>query len=344
VPNVPKFLFIVKYRVGSGGECAYDGTPYSFGGLYYSSLFVVQMLRSLGIQAKLVQVCDNSDIDREVYKYKPDVVIIEALWVVPSKFEVLRKLHPNVEWVIRCHSEIPFIAYEGIAVEWLNEYVRERNVFIAANSQYSTRDFKSIVGKRYAHKVFYLPNYYPTGQKTKKTPNQFLDVGAFGAMRPLKNQLIQGLAAIEFARQTNQNLRFHVNTRTEQGGGSVLKNLTALFAYSGFQLVEHSWGTREEFLEVVSQTDVGMQVSFSETFDITAADTVTLGVPLVTSHEVPWATDYCKAHQTNTASIVRKLSLVTGWLKDPLISTNISRLRRFCNDSRDIWQEFTSAY
>lgn len=335
-----RVLIIVKYREDSGGRCAYDGTPACFGGLYHSALFVVQMLRAAGVHAKLVQTCDNNQIDKEVFEFKPDTVIIEALWVVPEKFKVLAKLHPKVRWVVRCHSEIPFIAYEGVAVEWLKEYVKQKDVFVASNSLYSTRDFQSVVGKEHAGKVLYLPNYYPQGHFARKERDGWLDIGCFGALRPLKNQLIQGLAAIEFANQQDMPLRFHVNTRCEQLGQAVLKNLRALFhGHRSHKLVEHGWETREQFLETLSRTDIGMQVSFSETFDITAADTVTLGIPLVTSNEVTWASKFCKASQTNTASILSKLHLVTGTFSEYLRQDNLARLRVFCAESRTIWLE-----
>ena len=78
-------------------------------GLYNSAKFMDDMLQANGVERKLVVVADNNCIDREVTQYKPTHVIIEALWVVPQKFTVLQKLHPNVKWIIRVHSEIPFI-------------------------------------------------------------------------------------------------------------------------------------------------------------------------------------------------------------------------------------------
>ena len=334
-----RILFIVKYKEDYTGHCGYDGTPYSFGGLYHSALFVVQMLRAAGVQAKLVQVCDNNDIDREVAAYKPTIVIIEALWVVPSKFSVLAKLHPGVRWVVRLHSEIPFLAYEGIALQWITEYVRNHAVSVAANSQYATRDIQSIIGPT---RVYYLPNYYPAGHLGVKRPSKTWDIGCFGALRPLKNQLIQALAAIEFARLTNRGLRFHVNTRSEQNQGSILKNLRALFTNTGFQLIEHGWELREEFLETLMHTDIGMQVSLSETFDITAADTVTLGIPLVTSKEVVWSASESQADTTNTASIVAKLQAVTGSERTVIRNKNLAMLRMYCNQSREQWLSFVA--
>ena len=336
-----RILFVVKFRERYDGTCGYDGSPQSFGGLYHSALFVVQMLRSAGVPARLVQVCDNNDIDREVSLYKPDVVIIEALWVVPEKFSVLQRLHPKVEWVVRCHSEIPFLANEGIAMQWLTQYVQMENVSIAANSQYATRDFKGVVAP-YEHKVFYLPNFYPVEEQQVKHSNGFTDVGCFGAVRPLKNQLIQVLAAIEWGRQSDRKIRIHINTKQEQGGDSVLKNIRSLCQFAGVPLVEHGWELREEFLKSLAQTDVGMQVSLSETFDITAADTVSLGIPLVTSKEVVWASRYSQADTTNTASIVAKLRAVTGLWSGWIKRENLQRLRSYCDQSRTLWLAFAT--
>lgn len=335
-----RILFIVKFRENYDGTCGYDGTPNSFGGLYHSALFVVQMLRAAGVHAKLVQVCDNNEIDREVHAFKPTIVIIEALWVVPDKFRILTALHPSVRWVVRCHSEIPFLAYEGVAIEWIKAYVKHRNVYVASNSRYCVRDFDSILG---SDRVLYLPNFYPATVVRHKPEAHTLDVGCFGAIRPLKNHLIQALAAMEFAYQECRGLRFHINTRTEQGGEAVLKNLKALFSGTAFQLVQHHWETRQEFLETLAQTDIGMQVSFSETFDITAADTVSLGIPLVTSKEVVWASDLSKASETNTASIVARLRHVNAGSKGFLIRLNISRLREFCNESQSLWLTFCNS-
>jgi hypothetical protein len=223
-------------------------------------------------------------------------------------------------------------------VKWIKEYAK-RCVSVASNSLYGVRDFQSIVGERLEHEIVYLPNYYPKGSVTRKKENGFLDIGCFGVIRPLKNQLIQALAAMEFAQSQNEHLLFHVNNRCEQGGESVLKNLRALL---GSRLIEHVWETREQFLETLSQTDIGMQVSFSETFDITAADTVTAGIPLVTSHEVTWASPNSQASPTNVASIVARLEVVTGMLGRWVRFENTKRLRKFCEESRSIWLQYAT--
>jgi hypothetical protein len=340
-----RLLFIVKYRQDSAGHCVYDGTPHCFGGLYHSALFVVQMLNTAGIWAKLVQVCDNNGIDAQVAAWKPTHVIIEALWVVPSKFAILQALHPSVQWIVRCHSEIPFLAYEGIAMDWLTRYVEYQNVSIANNSAYGVRDFTSIVVASgvSASKVHFLPNWYPFYPiGLNKLPSSTLDVGCFGAIRPLKNQLIQALAAIEWARSLGRRLMFHINGRTEQGGDNVVKNLAALLSATGNTLVQHPWQLRGDFLNTLATLDVGMQVSFSETFDITAADTVVMGVPLVTSNEVVWSSPLAQAQTTNAASILSVLERVTGPRQREIAGMNLDGLRAFSEQSQQTWKAFAS--
>src|SRR5205814_4697667 len=92
-------------------------------GLFNSAHFISDMLNdALGYESKLVIVTDGNDIDREVANFNPAIVIIEALWVTPDKISELSKLHPDVQWLMRNHSALPFLALEGLAVEWMGEY------------------------------------------------------------------------------------------------------------------------------------------------------------------------------------------------------------------------------
>lgn len=328
-------LFLTKKR-HSYGRYGYVST-----GLRNSAQLVVDMLVANGIAAQLVSVADNNDIDREVTKYRPDVVVIEALWVVPEKFKVLHKLHPNVKWIIRGHSDIPFLANEGIAIDWLFEYLWMDNVYIGFNSPRITEDFRALVSPHQAHRVLYLPNYYPIHRYRTTAPySSVVRVGCFGAVRPLKNQLLQAVAAIRFADKIGKTLFFHINgTRCEQGGESILKNLRALFEHSPHMLVEHQWLTREDLLERLQNMDFALAVSLSETFCITAADAVSQGVPLICSSEVPWATDLSVVPATDSTAVAARLHQLNG-LKGKIVSyLNQYNLRKYSKKSRQIWRK-----
>lgn len=329
-----KILFVLKFRQGSGGPVPPYAYNYFNSGLYWSAKFVVDMLQDKGVNAKLVEVIDNNDIDREITIFQPDVVIIEALWVVPSKFDVLMKLHPDVQFVVRVHSNVTFLANEGMAMGWLKEY-DARGVTIAVNDKRMIRDVESIIESD----VLYLPNFYPVRERLERSQHDdgVLRVACFGAIRPLKNQLIQAVSAIQFADSIGKYLDFHVNgTRSEMGGNSVLENLRALFKNTVHRLVEHDWMTHRVFLDVLSTMDIGMQVSLSETFSIVSADMVSVGLPIVVSPEVGWANTISKAAPTNSEDIVDKLGLAYS-IPSVNIGANRVSLRHFSSKSKDHW-------
>lgn len=323
-----RVLFILK-RNSYGYQGAGDGA----GGLLNSAQFVVDMLVENGVTAKLVIVTDNNDIDRECTKFGPDVVVIEALWVVPEKFDVLKKLHPAIEWIVRIHSDLPFLASDGIAFAWIYGYL-QRDVFVAFNRGRTTDDVTRLTKD---DRVIYLPNFYPFSQVPTQPMLPGLNIGCFGAVRPLKNQLTQAVAAVEYANNVGAKLHFHMNgTRAEMGGEPVLRNIVALFAATGHDLVLHPWLPHDQFLELMSQMDLAMADSFSETFCITAADAVNVGVPLLCSDQIPWADSSSVVSTTNTKVIVAKIaSLLRGSRWSNLF--NRRALAKFSRQAQKLW-------
>lgn len=312
-----RILFICKNREDQYSDYNdyNDYNEYSTGGgkssgLYNSVKFMVDMLTENNIDCKMVDVVDNNAIDKEVSDYKPTHVIIEALWVVPEKFEVLSKLHPKVKWYVRLHSEIPFIANEGMTFDWINGYMKHKNVFIAANSDRMHADLVRLFNKD----VAYLPNYYPIDKASEPIITEVdpttIDIGCFGAIRPLKNQLIQAIAAVSFADSIGKTLRFHINgNRIEGKGEPILRNIRTLFAgRPEHSLVEHAWMPHSDFVKVLGDMDVTMQVSFSETYNIVAADSIAAGVPVVVSKEIKFVCPLFYADTTDTTDIMAKLS------------------------------------
>ena len=346
----PRVLFILKRK--QNYDSIKDSHVGLSTGLYNSASFMNDMLNNNGVESNISVVVDNNDIDKEVTKFKPTHVIIEALWVVPTKFSVLTKLHPKVKWIVRLHSELPFLANEGNAIDWIGDYVGFKNVLIGTNAPHITRELKHFLKntkqlskKKIQKKILYLPNYYPQEYQTKTFDcnKDTIDVACFGAIRPLKNHLVQAFAAIDFANKIGKKLRFHINSgRVEQRGDSVYKNLESLFEHiskSGHQLINHKWCPREEFLEICKKMDIGLQVSFSETFNIVSADLISQGVPLVASNEVPWAFKIFNSNPTNSKSIARKL-LLTYLFPKINLKTNRYLLTRYTNKSKQIWLEY----
>jgi len=347
----PKVLFILKRRQDYNSELHLNINVST--GLYNSAYFMNEMMNEIGINSNISVVIDNNCIDKEVYKHKPTHVIIEALWVVPEKFYILSKIYPKVKWIIRLHSEIPFLSNEGVAFDWIGDYIMYDNVIIAANSEYALDDIRTFIKSKnptwnermLENKIIYLPNYYPQKYKSKKfnKNKEYVDVSCFGAIRPLKNHIIQSLAAIKFAEKIGKKLRFHVNIgRVEQKGDSILKNLQSIFSHveeSGHLLVGHTWSPRENFLKICETIDIGMQVSFSETFNIVAADLVSQGIPLVGSTEIPWANHIFTSNSTDMEKIYRKL-LLTYYLPYVNYKSNQYLLKKYTNKTKEIWYDY----
>lgn len=306
----PRLQFICKRRSSSGNHG--HGVAY---GLVNSAELTARALREhFGWEVDVAVVVDNNSIDREVTRFRPEWVFIEALWVVPEKFKVLMRLHPRVKWVIRNHSEIPFLSNEGKAFHWLYEYqelalYHPEQIFISSNSSRASEDLEvaDILSEN-------LPNVYaapPIAQAGKLSETDgALHIGCFGSVRPMKNHVLQALAAIDFASRMGQPLVFHVNgERHEQFGENNLKNLEEIFRrVPNARLEKHPWLSHSDFLHLVSSMDLGMQVSLTESFNIVTADFVTMGVPIVVSPVIRWMPAFTQADPNRRESMVHILN------------------------------------
>jgi hypothetical protein len=290
-------------------------------GLFNSCAFVVDMMNAAGMPSRLIQINGATGIAEKVEACHPTDVVIEAIFVPPQILGGLVRAYPNVHWYVRIHSEIPFLVQEGQALNWLYGYLLYPSVSIAANSFRARSDLQVVAAAFFPHwdqatldhRVLFLPNYYPAPAALPHIPSPFgtLNIGCLGAIRTLKNQVLQAVAAISLAAQLNKKLLFHINSsRIEGGAPSILTNLRALFANSvNAALVEHPWMPRSEFLRLCRTMDLGMQVSFSETFNIVSADFATNNVPLLVSPEVSWCDARIQAGATSTSDMVNKAKI-----------------------------------
>jgi hypothetical protein len=339
--NHKRILFICKNRQLVYGEPGDYGVN-TASGLRTSVGFSVELLRQAGYAAEAVDVIDNNCIDREVTRFRPTHVIIEALWVVPEKFAVLARLHPHVRWFVRLHSELPFLAREGMSMGWIQSYVDSGLVKIAPNSERLYDELGALYGY---DNVVLLPNYYPMSRPRERFVAEYSDIhiSCFGAIRLLKNHLTQAVAAIEFARKLGKYLHFHINVgRTDKQADPVLKNLRALFAATpDASLREHQWMPHKRFRYVVGLMDIGMQVSLSETFNIVAADQVDAGVPVVVSPEISWTSRFFQADPNSVSDIVRVLGRAWKWRRHSILhDLNRQGLARHNRWSAKKWLAF----
>jgi hypothetical protein len=344
-----KILILLKKNNESGGHFT------SKAGLSNSANFLKKILEKyVNLHCELKLCVDANSVNKEISLFRPDICIIEAIWIPPYKMKELSKLWPSVTFVVRVHSKIPFLANEGIAIGWIKEYNQIENVMVSFNNLSTNEDFRGI-----GIEPVYLPNLYPTirnfngtkyffksikekvcklfGCSTSKT---VVNIGCFGAIRPLKNQLSQAFAAITYADKNDKILHYHINgTRIEQRGENVLKNLRELFKDTRHKLVEHKWMEHHEFLKIIHQMDLGLQVSYTESFNIVTADFVHCEKPIIVGHDTDWM--YCgsKVDANNIPMMVEKIENV---MKNPskYILRNYTSFEKYYRKSLRIWRWF----
>lgn len=350
----PKVLILVKKGHEYTNQMP-NGTMKA--GLLNSANFIKEaLIHDLKIPAYLEICIDGNDIDRKIHKYKPTHCFLEAIWVTPTKLRELALLHPKVDFVVRIHSKIPFLANEGIALQWIKEYFEiGGNVSIAFNNRHTHKDFRHV-----GIDNDYLPNIYKVDLEYKPSlvgsildllrdrfncfPGGVIDVGCFGAIRPLKNQLLQAVAAMQYADKHNLTLRFHINgTRLEQRGEVVLKNIRALFNNTRHTLVEHSWMSHIDFLKLVKKMDIGLQLSFTESFNIVTADFVASKVPVIVGKDIEWMNKYAKCDPNNVDKVVEKMEYALRHRRS-IARLNIESLTNYNTDSLRVWRNYFKSY
>ena len=297
-----KILFLSKHR-------SY-GVSY---GLKNSISFIADFLNKHNLVANHAEVIDGNSIDREVTQFDPQVVIIEALWATPEKIKELLSLqrHKKRNWIIRIHSDVGFLATEGVAFNWIKDYqnLNFKNLYVAVNNFEFGKNLNSFLKK----KVLWLPNIYPDNKlvfHNKKIKNSTVDIGCFGALRSLKNQAFQAMCAIKFAEKYDLKLRFHINdTPLEKEYNPIFKNLKYIFEGTKHELVIHPWMHHNEFVNVIRKMDLGMQISYTESFNIVTADFISQGVPIIVSESINWVPWYLRTSTTNYSKVIEKIKL-----------------------------------
>ena len=336
-----KILFILKKRY-------YHNTNINSYGLINSATEIANFLETLpGINTKIVTVIDGNCIDKEVHDYRPDIVIIEALWVTGDKLKELieiRRYH-HIKWVVRIHSDIGYLSAETLALKYINDYIdlHKHNLYLAPNNE----EFCEYLSKTLHYKFEYLPNIVefdsyniPPGTHDR----DIINIGCFGALRILKNHLFQAMCAMEAADQLGKTLHFHVNDDTnkqETKLNPVLTNLEELFSRTKHKLVVHPWLQYKEFQELIQKMDIGLQLSYTESFNIVTANFIANDRLIIVSNSIDWMPKILKTSTTNYDKVVKKIIWLyrnrNSWLLRKIVAYY---LYDFNKNSQRVWEMF----
>jgi hypothetical protein len=314
-------------------------------GLGVNALHTVRVLRRAGVVVEAASVADPADVRARLgERIGLTHCIIEAPWVPRDAMAELLLAFPKVHFLVRSHSQIGFLQIEPGAIQLLRELLtlqdNSLNLTVATNSL----TLKAFFETAYSGHALYLPNLYDLERVARKRDmthtSRTLRIGSFGALRLLKNHTTAAAAALMLARKRGCDLEFSVSVEDDtMGGAAVLDALRNMFAgLSWAKLVERPWQDWATFRQTVSGMDLCLQISMTETFNITTADAVAEGVPCVVSPCIEWAPDYWKADTDRLEDVVRiGGSLLAG---SDGARDGLAALTAFVVDATDRWIDY----
>jgi hypothetical protein len=335
-----KILFLLKKR--GYGDYGYSTNGSSYG-LINSSLQLIYFLEKEGFECKVETVNDGNDIDKEVYNYKPNIVIIEALWVSAEKMKELIELtrYKNIKWIIRIHSDIGFLSSETFATKYINDYIslHKKNLIIGINN----KNFMENYGHVLNYKFVYLPNVIKTNEKNieyENIKNEYINIGCFGALRILKNQCFQAICAIKAADILNKKLKFYITLDTKN---SIYFNLKEIFKNSKHELIVYDWQTHDEFQKLIQKMDLGLQLSFTESFNIVAADFVNNNKLILVGDSITWMPNILKTSTINYNHVINKIVFIYIFRNLKILKLYAKyKLNKYNNKAKKEWLKFLS--
>jgi hypothetical protein len=281
-------------------------------GLGVAALNTAKSLIAAGIPALVVPITNAADLRARLTAAPATThVIISAPWIPTMQMQALVNDFPHVDFTMVCHSNVGFLQADASGVALLRQAMEieqsVHNFHVGGNS----RRFCDWLGSAYAVPCAFLPNlYFLDGTTNSHRPlwtGGTLRIGAFGATRPLKNFMTAAGAAIDIARQLRGDLELWISTtRTEGGGETILNAVRAMIAnVPHAKLVENGWQTWPQFRATVGHMHLTLQPSYTESFNMVAADSVAQGICCVTSDAITWVPEHWQADSDDTLAVSR---------------------------------------
>jgi len=291
-------------------------------GLGVSGLNTAKVLRQNGIYADVWPILGAKDLAQRILASNPmpTHVVIMAPWI--PTFDLQANLifkFPQIQFVVVCHSNVGFLQADPQAItnfrQALDQERASMNFFAAGNAQL----FCNWIKAAYSQPCTWIPNLYflEYAAPIHRRPwsGGTLRIGAFGAVRPLKNTLNAAAAALELANSYNTPIELHISVGRIEGGATVVKALDAMLTGSPhLTLIKDEWHQWPQFRAIVRSMNLLMQPSFTESFNMVTADGAAESIPSVVSDAIDWAPDSWKAEMDDANNIAK---VAKNLLSDP---------------------------
>ena len=282
-------------------------------GLNVAGFATAKVLREHGIDVSVFPVRHNVDIVDSIELYnktheKPLThVVISAPWLSVWDLERLLEHFQHTQFVILSHSNVGFLQADADGMYLFRQYQRlarhYHNLRIGGNCVKFVDWLKETYGPE---DVVLLPNLYPVDPGTVMKVwdgHSTVKIGAFGAVRPLKNFMTAAAAAMLIQKRLGVPVELHMSAGGEGDGGTTAAAINQMVHGTPVTIVRHKWCYWDDFIQLIKDMDLMIQVSYTESFNMVTADGISVGVPSVVSPAIYWAPEDWKAEPDDARDV-----------------------------------------
>jgi hypothetical protein len=264
---------------------------------------VSEYLKARGVPTDIVAKTQPTIefIRDQISRHCPRLVINRAFVLEPGMVEVLAKDNPSIKFLTVCHSSQPHLLLSRDFLGTQNRFLTLRHKY--HNCWYGLVDERMPLGR---DKIAHVPNVMDTGilDRFKKqgklgSPVRFSITGRMDMIKNFPNQIL-ALTSIK-------NSMLHLMVRDSTGG------LEGMADQLGVKRSSASWMDWQKYLKFIrDNVDIGLQASFSESFNYVAAEHLYLGKPVVGSPAIRYLPPDWQANPDDPTDIARVCGLITS--------------------------------
>lgn len=322
-------------------------------GLGVSGFNTVSVLARDGIRAESVPLVTPEDLyqflEDDQKKTTPGHirvthVIISAPWIPSRTYRHLCRMYPEIVFTVLVHSNVGFLQADPKGVRLIREAAAMQPFFPNARLAGNCEEFVEWVKQSYNKPCWLLPNLYNLGPNpVVPTQNIWHDgplrIGSFGAIRPLKNTMSAAGTALQLSTQLKTPVEFWLSAnRVEGGANSVMNAIEEMLAGTHVKIMPSPWEPWPQFRNTMAKMHLHLQPSYTESFNITVADAISVGVPSVVSPAISWAPRSWQADADDVGDMVK---VGKELLKNPhAVKDGFRALQKYIEWGLEHWEKF----
>jgi len=254
---------------------------------------------------------------------------------------------PDIRFTITYHSNAGFLGVDQWAMGVIGEQITEQSLCSNFNVSVNSKKFANVLNKIYdTQPINVLPNLYTLNSNTiypvkkKWTNRKILKIGTFCAIRSLKNIPTAAFAAAILCKKYGITVEFCIMKGREEDilAEKIVNGIERLFSHiPNLRLVQYGWREWNAFRdEVVSEMDILIQTSFTESFNIVTADGIYCGIPSVVGEAIDWIPNYWKANVDDAADVARVAEKLM--FTDSTSDDGYAKLVDHNNEALELWK------